>query len=387
MTLTTALHPDELRVEQGRTLETQRRRYGLAAKALFAAMDLVYGRASSVEKFRVLEVVARVPYQAWEHVAYIAVTHTHEHPNVARGIHDRVVEAREEQDNEQWHLLILEEMLHERGHRHGLVRGRIVPQVLAFAYYQLSWLLYVIRPRWSYRLNADFEDHAEHTYMEWVADNPELDETPWDSDFTDDYGPHATVGDLFRQIGLDEREHKLRSPGQDGPRPLHNRRLLTSDCARSRPTAPEHGTERADTDDSGSRRCRDTRALLPFSADEGPDPVLGPPDDRLGPLHDEGTLEQSRMLEKDSDDGVGITDEVIGVQLQLLEVRVLAHQVLDRVLEPRHERLQRRPVRRLLHVENDVDVDTHLLGDRQGVLGRRSVGVVVDRDLGHGRRD
>ncbi|MGI9621215.1 MAG: alternative oxidase [Acidimicrobiales bacterium] len=174
-------------------------------------MDVVYGRESSVRKFRALEVVARVPYQAWEHVAYIAVTHTHERPTRARAIHSHVVEARAEQDNEQWHLLIIEELLARSGKRHRTVRDRLVPQALAFLYYQLSWLLYVIRPTWSYQLNADFEDHAEHTYMEYVAANPALDSTPWESDFKSDYGEHATLGDLFRQIGLDERTHKEQS--------------------------------------------------------------------------------------------------------------------------------------------------------------------------------
>lgn len=47
-------------------------------------------------------------------------------------------------------------------------------------------------PPWSSRLNAGFE----------------LDDTSWESQFTDDDGPHATVGDLFHRIGLDEREHE-----------------------------------------------------------------------------------------------------------------------------------------------------------------------------------
>src|SRR6266851_2923452 len=39
-------------------------------------------------------------------------------------------------------------------------------------------LLFVIRPEWSYRLNADFEDHAEHEYMLYVAEHPELEAQP-----------------------------------------------------------------------------------------------------------------------------------------------------------------------------------------------------------------
>ena len=205
------LSADVLRKVQDDTLASPRRRYSLSARVLFTAMDVLYGRRGSLPKFRVLEIVARVPYQAWENVAYVAITHTSETPEFARRIHDRVVEARAQQDNEQWHLLILEEMLHASGHRHRLLRDRILPQLIAFAYYQLSWLLYTIRPAMSYRLNADFEDHAQHEYMGFVAANPELEATPWHSVFADDYGHHETVADLFRSIGNDERLHKEES--------------------------------------------------------------------------------------------------------------------------------------------------------------------------------
>src|SRR5882672_614915 len=67
----------------------------------------------------------------------------------------------------QWHLLILEELVARSGKRESQLKYFWVPQAIAFGYYQLSWLLYVIRPTWSYRLNADFEDHAEHEYMEF----------------------------------------------------------------------------------------------------------------------------------------------------------------------------------------------------------------------------
>lgn len=201
----------DLRAAQIATLAHPKRRYSLAAKALFATMDLFYGRQPSLTKYRVLEIVARVPYQAWENVAYVAITHTSDTPEFAREIHDRVVETRAQQDNEQWHLLILEEMLHADGHRHRLTLDRVIPQVIAFVYYQVSWLLYTISPKWSYRLNADFEDHAEHEYMQYVADRPQLDATPWESVFANDYGHHETIGDLFRSIGNDERLHKEES--------------------------------------------------------------------------------------------------------------------------------------------------------------------------------
>ena len=76
------------------------------------------------------------------------------------------------------------------------------------AYYYLSWFLYVLQPAWSYRLNADFEDHAEHEYAELVRENPAYDQTHYDGPFVEEYGAFASLGDLFRQIGHDERVHK-----------------------------------------------------------------------------------------------------------------------------------------------------------------------------------
>jgi ubiquinol oxidase len=60
-------------------------KYGLAARALFALLDSVYGR--EISKFKVLELLARVPYQSWEQVGYIAITHTYERTGLARQIY------------------------------------------------------------------------------------------------------------------------------------------------------------------------------------------------------------------------------------------------------------------------------------------------------------
>jgi ubiquinol oxidase len=206
----------QLRTEQARTLASPRRRYGPAARALFGVLDLVYGRERTLSKFKVLEVVARVPYQAWENVAYVAFTHRYSRPAFARRIFQRATESRDQQDNEQWHLLILEELVERSGRREGFVKYRVLPQLLAFVYYRLSWLLYVIRPAWSYRLNADFEDHAEHEYALFVHEHPELEDQPYDGLFVDDYGHFESVADVLRQIGCDERAHKEESLARMG---------------------------------------------------------------------------------------------------------------------------------------------------------------------------
>jgi hypothetical protein len=200
-----------LKAEQDRTLASPRRRYGVLASLLFFGMDLVYGKKRTYDKFKVLEVIARVPYQAWEHVAYVAMTHTYTKPDFARRIFDFVHESREQQDNEQWHLLILEELTQKKGCRENFFHYRLLPQFVAFFYYHASWLLYVMKPAWSYGLNADFEDHAEHEYMEFVRENPQFEKEPFESAFTEDYGRFDSLADLFRNIGLDERTHKEES--------------------------------------------------------------------------------------------------------------------------------------------------------------------------------
>jgi hypothetical protein len=100
-------------------------------------------------------------------------------------VFDKVRVSRFEQDNEQWHLLILEELLHDHPERLGFVRHRLVPQLLAFGYDQLL-----------------------------VSEHPEWEDTPYEGSFNDDYGDYASLADLFRQIGYDERLHKLESEGR-----------------------------------------------------------------------------------------------------------------------------------------------------------------------------
>jgi hypothetical protein len=170
------LEHDDLVAEQQVSLRSPRRKASLSARGLFAFMDLAYGK----QRTRVFD---RVRVNRWE------------------------------QDNEQWHLLILEELLSQgyNGASHGWIKSRILPQVMAFAYYQLSWITYAIKPTWSYRLNADFEDHAEHEYAHLVEEHPEWEHVQFVSEFHSDFGHYDSLADLFRQIGYDERLHKLQS--------------------------------------------------------------------------------------------------------------------------------------------------------------------------------
>ncbi|TDD37424.1 hypothetical protein E1287_08635 [Actinomadura sp. KC06] len=205
------LSPVELRAAQIETLETPRLKYGFLARMLFKQMDLVYGRERTLVKFTMLEFIARVPYQAWERMGYLSLSRHRRRSALAKRVYERIVETREEQDNEQWHLLILQDMVQRDGMKQSFVLHRLAPWLVAFFYYHVSWLLFLVRPELSYRLNADFEDHAEHEYMSYVAEHPELEHVPAPVTYAAEYGEYASVADLLRQIGHDERVHKLDS--------------------------------------------------------------------------------------------------------------------------------------------------------------------------------
>ncbi len=205
------LAPAALLAAQEQTLRTSRLRYSLLARALFKTMDLAYGKERTIVKFTVLEFIARVPYQAWERMGYLALSRQRRRSAVAKRVFERIAQTREEQDNEQWHLLILQDLVQRGGLRQSFLLHRLAPWLIAFCYYHVSWLMFLIRPEWSYRLNADFEDHAEHEYMLYVAGNPGLESRPAPGTYGAEYGHYDSVADLLRQIGHDERRHKLDS--------------------------------------------------------------------------------------------------------------------------------------------------------------------------------
>jgi len=192
---------------------------------------------------------ARIPYQTWERVAQRAIVRTEGRSHLALRIMGRVVEARAQQDNEQFHLLIIDELLTRRSAAPGRFRYRIVPRLLAGPWHAFSWLLHLIHPAWSYRLNASFEDHAEHEYMHFVALDPELDHQPVVCDAADGYGRFDTLGDLLRQIGHDERVHKLeglaaheRLQPSSGHPPRRDRPRLTGGVMTPPPTTAPTST-------------------------------------------------------------------------------------------------------------------------------------------------
>ena len=87
------LDPADRRREQVRTLTAPRRNYSIAARVLFRSLTLVYGRRRRLATFRVLELIARVPYQAWEQAGYAAITHHCARVGFSRRVFDRSANA------------------------------------------------------------------------------------------------------------------------------------------------------------------------------------------------------------------------------------------------------------------------------------------------------
>jgi ubiquinol oxidase len=205
------LSPDALRREQHITLTTPRAPRNIVVSVLNLVVSLLYGRRASLPKFLVLEHLAQVPYRSWERIAQRRIARTRGRSTLARRIQTRIADARHQQDNEQWHMLVLEELLARRGHRLGRLRYRLVPRLMAAPWQLAAWILHLVKPRWSYLLNAAFEDHAEREYMRFVAANPALERVLFTSELADRWDHPVTVADVLRQIGHDERMHRLDS--------------------------------------------------------------------------------------------------------------------------------------------------------------------------------
>lgn len=115
-----------------------------------------------IQRFWFLEMVARMPYFAYESVLVL-----YETLGWWRSPELRMVHAAEE-DNEFHHLCIMESL---GGDQRWL--DRFFAQHGAVAYYFILILFFIIDPRWSYNFSRLIESHAVDTYGEFVDANAE----------------------------------------------------------------------------------------------------------------------------------------------------------------------------------------------------------------------
>jgi ubiquinol oxidase len=197
----------DLKMEQEATLARPPRPYGFIARLLFRGMDVFYGKEMTLGKMRMLEVLARIPYQAWEIRQYHKLNRKFSDPAYVERSEDLIRWGREAQDSEFWHLEVINEKMKRDGVRPKWFKDRIAPPVAALKYNVFSRIFAFLSLRAALKLNADLEDHAEHEYMKYVREHPELDEQPVEEEVVKEYGDFRTWGDVFRRLGLDERDH------------------------------------------------------------------------------------------------------------------------------------------------------------------------------------
>jgi hypothetical protein len=204
----------DLRREQQATLERPRYAYSSGARFFFRSMDRLAGKEETLPKVRVIEALASIPYRAWENRQYGRLQRHYGDAGVVREAERILRYGRSAQDNEVQHLLVIEEKLRREAVPDPRYMTRPLPELMSESYQLLSRTLSLLGIRRSFLLNAEFEDHAEHTYAELVAAHPEWEEAPVEGDAVREYAAYhgldgfACWADVFRRIGLDERDHR-----------------------------------------------------------------------------------------------------------------------------------------------------------------------------------
>jgi ubiquinol oxidase len=204
----------DLKREQEATLARPRYAYSAGVRFFVRSMDTLAGKEDSLPKVRVIESLASIPYRAWESRQYGRIQRHYGDPEVVRQAEEILAYGRAAQDNEVQHLRVIEEKLRREEVEDPRYMTRPLPDIMSESYNLFSATLARLGIRRAFLLNAEFEDHAEHTYAELVAAHPEWEEMPVEGDAVKQYAAYhgldgfANWADVFRRIGLDERDHR-----------------------------------------------------------------------------------------------------------------------------------------------------------------------------------
>ncbi len=201
----------DLKKEQQASLNRPRYKYSFIAKFFFLSMDLVTGKKITLAKAKLIETLASIPYRAWENRQYKRMTRQYKDDKLVNKARNIMTWGREAQDNEYWHLLVINEKMKEDNVKDSWYLHPIFPFFMVISYSIFSWILAFFNLPRAFLFNAEFEDHAEHVYAKFVEEHPEWNSQEVKSDLVKEYGDLKTWGDVFRRIGLDERDHRNNS--------------------------------------------------------------------------------------------------------------------------------------------------------------------------------
>jgi hypothetical protein len=197
----------DLKAEQEKSLQRSRYNYSFAAILFFFLMDLVTGKKIILAKAKLLEILASIPYREWEIKQYLRLTNRFRKREIVEKSQKIIHWGREAQDNEYWHLLVINEKMKEDGQKDPWYLFGPITFFIVCTYIIISWLMARISIKRAFLFNAEFEDHAEHVYAQAVKENPQWETQPVTNALVKQYADVATWADVFRRIGLDERDH------------------------------------------------------------------------------------------------------------------------------------------------------------------------------------
>ena len=196
-----------LKKEQQASNERPRLKYTLIEKFFFLTMDMMTGRKTTLSKAKLIEMLACIPYRAWEIRQYARMTQLYKNLGLVDKAFQIMEWGREAKDNEYWHLLIINEKMKEDEIKDAWYLFPVIPFIMILSYAIMTRIIAFINIRLAFRFNTAFEDHAEHVYAQFVQDNPEWEEQAVKSEKVKEYGEFDNWADVFRRIGLDERDH------------------------------------------------------------------------------------------------------------------------------------------------------------------------------------
>ncbi|MDG5800581.1 hypothetical protein QA597_09445 [Marinilabiliaceae bacterium ANBcel2] len=198
----------DLKAEQQNTFDTPRYSYSAAAKFFFFAMDLTAGKKNSLSKAKLLEILASIPYRRWEIRHYIKQTRKFRKLNLVKDYQEIIEWSREAQDNEFMHLLVIDQKMREDGIKDKWYLNPFITFFIVLSYVIIAKIMACTNQKRAYLFNAEFENHAELVYANMVKENPQWEDQKLDNDFVkNSYADVDNWADVFRRIGLDERDH------------------------------------------------------------------------------------------------------------------------------------------------------------------------------------
>ena len=95
--------------------------------------NTVYGRKPSYQKFKAVEVIARIPYQSWETVSYTFLTALYSNEIKAIELAKTSEFSRVAQDNETMHVVVISQIVKREGGNNFIIHT-FIPLLFAFFY-------------------------------------------------------------------------------------------------------------------------------------------------------------------------------------------------------------------------------------------------------------